>query len=108
MSEVTGLLVRFSSLSASSPESAVRSETVLLDRSSVSSFCRLMSASISATAQPDRFRLVSSGSVTMVFIAAVESVQPDRSSDCSSGSRDRTDRSSDAPWCRDKERRPVK
>ena len=31
----------------SSPESAVRSETVLLDRSSVSSFCRLMASSMS-------------------------------------------------------------
>ena len=64
---------------------------------------------MSMTAQPERFRLVSSGSETMVLIAADESVQPDRSSVRSVGSWARTDRSIDALlWCSESVRRPVK
>ena len=67
-----------------------------------------MSALISAMAQPERFRLVSSGSETMASIAAEESVQPERSSVRSVGRRERMLKSIAAPWCRLRERKPEK
>ena len=76
-----GLLVRCSSRSSVSAERAVMSETVLFVRSSVCSPVRATSGAMSASAQPERFRLFSSGSVQIAASALLEMVQPERSSD---------------------------
>ncbi len=59
------------------------SEAVLFVRSSVCSPVRATSGAMSANAQPERFRLFSSGSVQIAASALLEMVQPERSSDSS-------------------------